>query len=674
MPKSVLRDRAASKGAAATPPVDGRGRRQAGADRTSAARKAARAAAAGAARTGRRRKLAILGALVLCVAIGATWAGFRRRPAPPPIVVERPDATETRLRQAIAANPTDPVPCRELGEYFLRRGRSFSAMWEFQEALARQPEDVDSRIGMARAAATAGQSDYAIAQLLPLVAPEATVLPTDRREAARMLVVLYLRTARPEEALALLRSFKPPLQDMELEWARAYRAAGEFAAAEKAYRRALADPGVERRAQIGLAQLYLEWDRPKDAVRLLEAAGRQGAMDAERWLWLGRAYAASPRGLDRAAACVLNAIKLDPRYAEAYYEAGRLFTRRGDPTAAADQFTQATRLDPRHAEARRALADALRALGLTKRAREQMATYYELRGQPDRVIATLTADGASPVADVQTAVRTVYAWTQLQEPQRAAKLLELALKQHPNDRTLWTQALSVQVMAGSPQKLNALAREWEQKSPGIGEVPWFRGRLALAEARVADAIREFEAAVDREPRRAGFRLALADAYARVPTPQNLRKALPLAEQAAAADPNNPDARRQLGDLLLRLGRPQAAETHLVRTLDLNPEQPAVMTSLIQICNALKRPGHAALLGQLAREIEARDRELARLKRAVRARPDDAQARLALGRALARDGQLQAALAEFERAAEDPSRPEARQALARIQRTLQVLRG
>src|SRR5262249_30243702 len=101
-----------------------------------------------------------------------------------------------------------------------------------------------------------------------------------------------------------------------------------------------------------------------------------------------------------------------------YYQAGLLFSRKGDHTAAADQLVQSLRLDSRNAEAQRALARELQTLGFSRRARGHMADFYELRGQPDRMIAALTANDASPAPDVATALRVVQGYTRLQQPKR----------------------------------------------------------------------------------------------------------------------------------------------------------------------------------------------------------------------------------------------------------------
>jgi tetratricopeptide (TPR) repeat protein len=613
------------------------------------------------------------------VAGAATWLTCRQFASPraEPLTAEVPDPTEVRLRQEAARSPRDPAPCRDLGDHFLA-ARPFSALWEYQESLVRQPTDGEARLGLARAMARAGWYDLSEQTLRALATSPPSAGDASgaslRTQASRFLAIVGLRTARPQVAVAALRPITTAAPEMEVLLAHAYRAAGDFPAAEASYQRARNAEPARREPLLGSAELYLEWGRPEAAIRLLTEAGRRGPVDGQQWLWLSRAFAAKKGGLDSAALCASNAMKLDPKNAAVYYQAGLLFSRKGDHMAAANQFAQALRLDPRHAESLRDLASELRALGLSRLARGRMADFYELRGQPDRVIAALTADHASPTPDVATTLRVVRSYTQLQQPKQAAQVTEQALKAFGDDPALLSQAMLIQLLAGSRDALEALCRRVERRYPRSGEPAWFRGRMAMVEARPAEAVHQFEIAVAREPRRAMFSGALGDAYAAVPTPENLRRALPWLERAVALNPNDASTRRRLAELLMRTGQPEAARLQLLRSLDIEPSQTAALNSLLQLCGTLHHPAHAVLVAALLRSLEARERDLGRLRRQVRDHPNDAAARGALAQALAHGGEVVEARNQLERAAEAPDQPAARRALADTERLLQVLRG
>src|SRR5262249_9405264 len=99
-------------------------------------------------------------AALVVVASAATWITWRQFAAPRAgaLPAELPDPTEARLRQEVVRAPADPRPWRDLGDHFLAR-RPFSALWAYQETLARKPDDSEAWLGLAQAAARAGWFD-----------------------------------------------------------------------------------------------------------------------------------------------------------------------------------------------------------------------------------------------------------------------------------------------------------------------------------------------------------------------------------------------------------------------------------------------------------------------------------------------------------------------------------
>src|SRR5262249_19440031 len=103
----------------------------------------------------------------------------------------------------------------------------------------------------------------------------------------------------------------------------------------------------------------------------------------------------TPKELNAGLAALLRLVQLEPRNAEAYYQSGLLFLRRGDGKGAAEQFDHAANLDPNHAEARGHLAVLLEAMGQSARAHRERAAYYELKDQPDRSLIELRRAGVA---------------------------------------------------------------------------------------------------------------------------------------------------------------------------------------------------------------------------------------------------------------------------------------
>jgi tetratricopeptide (TPR) repeat protein len=614
------------------------------------------------------------GLAALFLISGVAWLSLRRfAPALVGGVPAEPlDLTELRLRCQAAWAPRDPRPCRELGDRFLAEYRPFSALWEYQEALARQPQDADSRLGLARAAANLTQYHVAATALRSLLAKGPAIPPAVRLGAARNLAAIYLHTAQPEQTIAVLRPLCTALPDLNRDLARAYYAAGEFPVAEVAYRRILRTDANARDAQLGLAQTYLAWNCPGAAIRLLTDESRRGPPDADIWLLLAKAYAAQPGGLGQAEKSVSKAMMLRPDSAPIYYQAGLLSQRKGDHVAAAEHFQQAFRLDPRHADAHRALAHTLCALGQARRSWQEMAEYYALRDQPDRVLAALTAGNASLASDTQTASRMIAAYMQLGQGAGEMHVAEQAVREHPDDPRLLFLAMQVHAEPSSRKALETLCQRWERERPGSGDPARFRGQVALAVNHFPDAIRLFKIAVARDPKRADYCALLGEAYAAIPTAENLRRARPWLEKAVLLDPNNPTVRINLGQLLARVGQPEAARRQLLRALDLSPELRYGIFTLHQLCAPLCLPAHAALMAELIKSLETRQRALWHRQRLVRDQPQDAAARDALARELAHVGQLSEAHSQWERAAEQTSQVAYRRALARIDRLREVL--
>ncbi len=65
----------------------------------------------------------------------------------------------------------------------------------------------------------------------------------------------------------------------------AYRDAGEYTAAETAYRQALQTNGADPTPALKLTQLYAEWERPEDGLAALDEAIRRGAEDRNVLRW-----------------------------------------------------------------------------------------------------------------------------------------------------------------------------------------------------------------------------------------------------------------------------------------------------------------------------------------------------------------------------------------------------
>lgn len=624
--------------------------------------------------TGRRRVLGALSAaaavLVLLGAGAAAWRWSRRRtaagPAAPTGAALPP--TEVRLLAAAAREPGSPRPWLELAEEYAASSRPASALWAYGEAASRAPQDDAVRLKLAAALTRLGAVDSAASMLRTITASQARLDLAD----------LFLSTGRPAAALAILREAGP---EAEVARGRAHEAAGDRDAAEAAYRRAGAAGDPEGYQHLARLELATGQEGRREAVVLAQEAVRSlGGLRAARPDDLVltaaiHAAAGTPQELDKALQQLLRCLELQPRNAEARYQAGLLFLRKGDRAAAVDQLERAVQLDPNHAEALARLADLLESMGQTARACRQRAAYFVLKDQPDRSLAELRRAGAAGDAnDRQRTLLLVRTASELQQLATAVAEAEAGLKRYPGDPDLMLE-LGLLYLQGARASLERLCRDWMAKHPSSGVPYWLLGRRAVGDSRIEDAIPLFEAACAREPNRSDFCEALGTAYLAVPTPENLARARPWLEKAVALSPRSALAHQQLGRALELLGEPQAARQQYLQSLDVDPGQTAVLNNLAQMSARLGSPEAAHLYTDLARSEEERTRERRRLSRRVREHPADAAARIDLARFLIRNGRLAAARNQLERAAEAaPLTAPAHRLLANVTRLLRVQSG
>jgi tetratricopeptide (TPR) repeat protein len=639
--------------------------------------------------TGRRRALPALcagAALLALVGAGLVWRSGRRAavaPAPTGVLALQP--TEARLLAEAAREPTTPRPYLELAEEYAATGRPASGFWACGEAAARAPGDPAIRLKLAALGGQLGQPQSAETTLRAVLAGGGATAAQARLDLADLL----LATGRPTEALAILREAGP---EADVARGRAHEAAGHTAAAADSYRRAVAEGSAE--ACERLARLELAIGHLKAAQEAMRSLSRLRAPQPEDLLLVAaiRSAAGTPRELDVAAARLRRCIELRPRSAEAHYQAGLLLLvkkgppagavvaprrvfdlRQGNRAAAALELLRAVKLDPNHAEARRAMADVLQAMGQTARARLERAAYFELKDQPDRAVTELRRAGASRLPDDrQRTLMLVRLTSDLRQVAVAVKEAQAGLQRHPGDPQLMLQLGLLYQPGEWRAPLEQLCREWMAREPASGMPYWLLGRQAVSDVRVDDAIRLLTTACAKEPERSDFCSSLALAYLVVPTPENYARARPWLEKAVALNPRAPGPHQHLGRVLEHAGDLEGARRQYLQSLDLQPAQTTVLNSLAQLSTRLGRREVASLFTELARAEEERTRERRRLVRLAQEQPADPAPRLALARLLLRNGQLTAARNQLERAAElRPAAAPARKALAEVNRLLRV---
>ena len=121
----------------------------------------------------------------------------------------------------------------------------------------------------------------------------------------------------------------------------------DFARAEEHLRRAIALQPQHTHSLLGLARLYQLWNRPREALPLLEKARELAPDDADTWAALGDYYK-SQRDFERAEQFAHEGLRLNPENTEALLVMGEVLLHRGDTAAAREHALLVLRQNANH--------------------------------------------------------------------------------------------------------------------------------------------------------------------------------------------------------------------------------------------------------------------------------------------------------------------------------------
>jgi tetratricopeptide (TPR) repeat protein len=339
-----------------------------------------------------------------------------------------------RLERALKLSPRNVRALVSLGAYYRDAGDAVNALKMYSAATKLAPEHPVARLGVAESRLALGQElTQALADVQGLTGE---ALPVSLRERHR-LVQGRLMTAlgKASEARTLLaEGVKGPLAyEISLALGEANRAAGDMAAAQRAFEQALTLKPSGEEAAAGLGRALLDRDRAQEVLSRVEGEGGEVALvraaaytklgdfkrarvelartrvedryPAEAIIYLAQADAAEgerdrarealektlaatkkakaevrtalgqlhwqDKALDKASTLLEAAVAEGTRDYEASCALGRLLIARGLPDLAMKPLTQAVERNGAHGEAREALGRALLALGRTTEALKQ---------------------------------------------------------------------------------------------------------------------------------------------------------------------------------------------------------------------------------------------------------------------------------------------------------------
>ncbi len=411
--------------------------------------------------------------------------------------------------------------------------------------------------------------------------------------------------------------------------AEAHRAASEYEAALQAYREAAQSSPSSPLPWLRMAEILLVQHRfiPATAV-LLEAQSR--VEDVETWLLLGESYAGRA---DWAGAMQnwLRAQVLAPRDARSYVALGRASIAQGQFDQAAGFLTQALELeappelrtqahallgrlsveDPAVAENHFRQAGDMDMLAVLQTVNAESdparrATLWGIaflqRQELPLARAHLAEAAALRPDDPEILAYLAHTLDQLGETVAARELLEQALEQDQNSVLVAYFLATHHRLVGNVEVAQAILWEAVQRDPENAALRVEMAETFIDQADYANAEEWYQSAVDTDPDRIDFHLALVHFYL-----DHLYKVteggIPAAQALVGLEPQSAEAHDLLGWAYHLSGQQEAAAEALLRALALDPDLVSALFHLGSVYYFTGQPAQAQEVLQRAADLD-----------------------------------------------------------------------
>ncbi len=265
-------------------------------------------------------------------------------------------------------------------------------------------------------------------------------------------------------------------------------------------------------------------------------------------------------------------LELDPENAAAPYGLAKVTGFAGDYQGAVDYFLRVLELQPEASVIHYLLGQAYRQLGDMDKAREHLA----LRGQEEVSFPDPLAEQIARLAK-GTAFEIVLSLAKSADEYPNADFLGFALSHFGDVR-------------GSIEQLQqglALRQEADAEPLERGRIHYVLGGLLVNDDRDAEAIEQFDRALELAPELYDARVKLGNALARG---GRLEDAITAYGEVASHQPDNTTVLLKRASALMELGRDSEARTDLEKLLELDPATGEVHVRLATI---LEKSGDAA---------------------------------------------------------------------------------
>jgi cellulose synthase operon protein C len=258
----------------------------------------------------------------------------------------------------------------------------------------------------------------------------------------------------------------------------------------------------------------------------------------------------------------VNAIKIDPQYADAHYQLAQTYLKLQQGAGAAQELSRTVELQPENYQARMALANLL-ILGRDFKTAQQQTDWLLQQRPNDPAVHSLTSSLFAAQGNLPAAIDEVQKAIAL-DPARWEFHLELALLESKNNQ---------------PDKAEASFKEIITLNPAATQAYLLLGAFYQSNGRFTDAEAQFRKAIEVgpssvEPRAAMVRLYLAEG--------KKSQAEDLAKQARHDLPDDPVAYRMLADFYFTTGDFDKAMAEYAALCQQHPKDLELKKAYIQL--------------------------------------------------------------------------------------------
>ncbi len=426
----------------------------------------------------------------------------------------KPDLAEPIAEKLVEIAPDDPLACRDLARVYEIRGLPASAIVVLEDYLDQHPDQIYLK-----------------------------------KEYARLLI----RTGRPEQAEKVYRQLSEDVPgDVEVwaEYAGLEVSLQKIPQALQAYQEELSLEPANIQDRMELVKILVKQGKPGEAIAQLETAKTTNPESADPWSFSAFLHLQQNQP-DLAADEYRHLLELNPKAEEAIYNLGLIETIRKNLPAAGKWFSQipsASKLYP-DAQARMVWLD------------------YD-QGKKEEAIQQAQAQvqehpGKKPFYQILAEI-----YQKEERYDDAIRLLSDGLKHIPEDPDLFYSLAVIYSLEGDPQKSLENAQAALSLSPDNPELLNFIGySWADAKINLGQAEEYLKKALGKEPENGAVIDSMGWLYFQK---GQTREALKWVLRANEKMPGDPEIKKHLGQIYLKLGDIKKAREYLQQALSQKP--------------------------------------------------------------------------------------------------------